>query len=196
MMSRTNVRSSVVVMVAAVLVMGVQLNLHDDGCHAFAPPSSTWTSTSPSSSTSLHIIGPMIRRMRENADKKNMPMAAPDEVRDEAPGLRVGATAWKWPPVWPYDSNFFKRKAELDADAESKKNGAGAGGLMGMGGGMGAMMGGGNSGDSAKVGERAAEGAGDDGGESTTAFDSLKYWHEKQDVKTDLDERVAERITK
>lgn len=67
---------------------------------------------------------------------------------------------------------------------------------MGMGGGMGAMMGGGNSGDSSKVGERAAEGAGDDGGESTTAFDSLKYWHEKQDVKTDLDERVAERITK
>ena len=25
----------------------------------------------------------------------------------EAPGLRVGKSAWKWPPVWPYDDRSF-----------------------------------------------------------------------------------------
>lgn len=140
----------------------------------------------------------MIRKMRENSNKKNMPMAAPDELRLEAPGLRVGATAWKWPPVWPYDTSFFKRKVELDADVESKKNGgAGAGGLLG---GMGGMM---NS-DVSSVGIATSMNGSSDGADTDTAvekvmktatlFDSLKYWNEKHDVLTDLDERVAERI--
>jgi hypothetical protein len=123
--------------------------------------------------------------MRENADKKNMPMAAPDEMRLEAPGLRVGATAWKWPPVWPYDSNFFKRQSEMDADAERRKRNGGAAGLLG---GMGVM-----GGD--KKAEVGAVVDDEDGGEGA-AFDSLKYWSGKSDVRTDLDERVAERIAK
>ena len=53
--------------------------------HAFAPPTM--------------IIGPMIKRMREEQEKKKMPMASEQERAYEAPGLRVGSSAWKWPPV-------------------------------------------------------------------------------------------------
>jgi hypothetical protein len=59
-----------------------------------------------------YIIGPMIRKMREEREKKKMPMAAPDEAALEAPGLRVGKNAWKWPPVWPYDATSFVPKNE------------------------------------------------------------------------------------
>ena len=92
--------------------------------NAFAPAASSkaMTSSAQCSDSALHaflpptlIIGPMIRRMREEQEKKNMPMASADESKNEAPGLRVGANAWKWPPVWPYDSNFFKRKSEMKA---------------------------------------------------------------------------------
>jgi hypothetical protein len=58
------------------------------------------------------IIGPMIRKMREEKEKKKMPMAAPDEAAYEAPGLRVGKNAWKWPPVWPYDMTSFVPKQD------------------------------------------------------------------------------------
>jgi hypothetical protein len=58
------------------------------------------------------IIGPMIRKMREEKDKKKMPMAAADEAALEAPGLRVGKNAWKWPPVWPYDVTSFVPKVD------------------------------------------------------------------------------------
>jgi len=55
----------------------------------------------------------MIRKMREEKAKKRMPLATRDEASYEAPGLRVGTNAWKWPPVWPFDSTFFKLKEEL-----------------------------------------------------------------------------------
>ena len=114
-----------------------------------------------------------------------MPMAAPDEARGEAPGLRVGEGAWKWPPVWPYDANFFKRKVELE-NSKDKNNplsnpmsmmtGAGAVGMM--------------------------NGIGKEGDNSTSAtsggveFDSIGYWKENENVRTELDPRVAEKITK
>ena len=121
--------------------------------------------------------------MRESNAQKNMPMAAPDEAKTEAPGLRVGEGAWKWPPVWPYDGNFFKRKVELE-NSKQKNNplsnpmsmmtGAGGGGMM--------------------------DGIGKEGDNSTTTsgveFDSIQYWNENENVKTELDPRVAEKITK
>ena len=107
-------------------------------------------------------------------------------------GLRVGATAWKWPPVWPYDSTFFKRQVELDADNESKKAGA----FGGMTSGMTSMMTGAAG---------AGAGAGNSDGSSTettttsttttTTFDSLKYWNDNSNTLTELPTSVTERLT-
>lgn len=109
-------------------------------------------------------------------------MASSDESKSEAPGLRVGAGAWKWPPVWPYDNNFFKRQEELDA--ANKGNDNPLANPMAM------MTGGGGAGG--------AFGAPGGEGDNVTAveFDSLKFWEGKEDVMTELDERVAEKITK
>lgn len=76
------------------------------------------TGLCPSPATALDavppmIIGPMIKKMREEDAKKKMPMADADETRREAPGLRVGADVWKWPPVWPYEQSFFKPTAAI-----------------------------------------------------------------------------------
>jgi hypothetical protein len=112
-------------------------------------------------------------------------------------GLRVGATAWKWPPVWPYDSTFFKRQVELDADNESKKAAGAAFG--GMTSGMTSMM-------TGAAGAGAGAGAGDHGSSSTTetttttaststTFDSLKYWNDNSNTLTELPTSVTERLT-
>jgi SAM-dependent methyltransferase len=78
-------------------------------------------------SSSLHamvppmIIGPMIKKMREkNKKKETTPLINPTEAADEAPGLRVGKGAWKWPAVWPYDRDFFLPAAEADAKARKQ----------------------------------------------------------------------------
>jgi hypothetical protein len=87
----------IVLLFAILLFASISTPITDDvslcgGVQAFAPspqlPSklSVASSSTSTSTTRLHIIGPMIRKMRENADKKNMPMANPDEVRLEAPG--------------------------------------------------------------------------------------------------------------
>ncbi|KAL9184798.1 hypothetical protein ACHAXT_002575 [Thalassiosira profunda] len=148
---------------------------------SFAPSSLHSTPITPTrpeaSPTALHIIGPMIRRMREGNAQKNAPMASSTEFKSEAPGLRVGEGAWKWPPVWPYDGNFFKRQVELDAKSKNNR-------LDPM-----SLMGGGAAGGA--VGETA------EGGENATSaelFDSLAWWEGQKDVGTGLDERVAERI--
>jgi SAM-dependent methyltransferase len=63
------------------------------------------------------IIGPMIKKMREENAKKNMPMADAEETAKEAPGLKVGKDVWKWPPVWPYEDSFFKPVATISSPA-------------------------------------------------------------------------------
>ena len=108
--------------------------------------------------------------MREEKEKAKMPMASADESKNEAPGLRVGENAWKWPPVWPYDRNFFKRKSELEAAKAASSP-------LNM---MTGQIGTPNGGD-------VAEG---------TVFDSLGYWEKVSDVKTELDPRNAEKIKK
>jgi hypothetical protein len=145
---------------------------------AFAPAKlqSTSSVSTEQSSTALNafpplIIGPMIKRMREEKERSKMPMARADEAKNEAPGLRVGEGAWKWPPVWPYDRNFFKRRSELDA----AKNAASPLSMM-----------------SGQVPAPDANGQVVD----KNVFDSLGYWEKVKDVKTELDERVAEKIKK
>ena len=131
--------------------------------------------------------------MRGDADAKNMPMSSLDEARLEAPGLRVGKDAWKWPPVWPYDSNFFKRDSELMAEKEAKKDMNPMSALMG-GGAAEALKGGMESAVEANgVKSSVEEESSGDGG---ITFDSLKYWNDNENVKTELDERVVEKITK
>jgi len=160
---------------------GVLLLLACRPVDAFAPPKNNLNNNpqtvTSSSTTSLHalpplIIGPMIKKMRDEQQKANMPLANADEAKNEAPGLRVGEKAWKWPPVWPYDKNFFKRASELDA----AKMAASPLSMMTGGGGMPSMD---------ANGETAMDGS---------VFDSLGYWEKMRDVKTDLDERVAEKI--
>jgi len=90
---------------------GVVSNGHHDG--------------SSSSSSALHvlppmIIGPMIKKMREKDAEKRMPMADPNEAKAEAPGLRVGTGAWKWPAVWPYEESFFMPSGQADALAQKR----------------------------------------------------------------------------
>ena len=135
--------------------------------------------------------------MRGDEQAKNMPMSSLDEARLEAPGLRVGKDAWKWPPVWPYDSNFFKRDSELAAEKEKNKDmnpmnalmgGGAAEALKGMGDGDGAEANGISS-SSKSVEKESGDGDG-------VTFDSLKYWNDNENVKTELDERVVEKITK
>eukprot|EP00804_Cyclotella_cryptica_P012134 CCRYP_009837-RA/>CCRYP_009837-RA protein AED:0.25 eAED:0.25 QI:196/1/0.66/1/1/1/3/0/469 len=159
-----------IVLLYSVLLLACSLS----SCYAFAPVvelKSQMISAEHSNSALQAIppliIGPMIRRMREEKEKAKMPMASVDESKNEAPGLRVGENAWKWPPVWPYDRNFFKRKSELDAQksASSPLN----------------MM----------TGQVPT--ANGDGTDAST-FDSLGYWEKMTDVRTDLDQRVAEKI--
>ncbi len=137
--------------------------------------------------------------MRENQERKNLPMANPEESKSEAPGLRVGSNAWKWPPVWPYDSNFFKRKVELEASANgSKSKENAAAGMKGILTGAAAVGGGLNTNaNNNSSSERGNEGENNSAREGDASlFDSLKYWNEKKDVFTELDARVAEKITK
>eukprot|EP00977_Amphora_coffeiformis_P007380 scaffold1595_cov171-Amphora_coffeaeformis.AAC.21 len=87
-------------------------------------PSSTTTTTTTTSLSALPpplIIGPMLKKMKEENQKKKMPMADPSEAANEAPGLRVGATAWKWPPIWPYDAEFFVTAKSFEAAQQKKQ---------------------------------------------------------------------------
>ena len=114
-------------------------------------------------STELYIIGPMLRKMREEKAKKNMPMASVEEREGEAPGLRVGSGAWKWPPVWPYGNNEFVRKDEIVED--KPKGGNPLNGMMGM----------------PETTDEAEE-------EKIDVLDVLDYWgNEKTDIKTEID---------
>ena len=95
--------------------------------HGFVAPSTSLvasTSTTSCSTSQLHalppmIIGPMIKKMREENEKKNEPLATPTEAANEAPGLRIGKGAWRWPGAWPYSNQFFL--ANKEAEARNRK---------------------------------------------------------------------------
>jgi hypothetical protein len=129
--------------------------------------------------TELHavppmIIGPMIRKMREEKAKKKMPMANEDELRGQAPGLRVGGAAWKWPPVWPYDQNFFTPPEDLPKPDPSAQ-------LNGM---AGLLSGGVAAPTPADVEVAEAD-----------KLDVIKYWtDENANVRTELDNEAVEKL--
>lgn len=143
---------------------------------AFVPKSSSNTVTK---STELHavppmIIGPMLRKMREDKAKSKMPMANEEELKGQAPGLRVGGAAWKWPPVWPYEQNFFTPPEDLPKPDPSAQ-------LSGMAG----MLSGGMPAPAPEETEVAEE----------DKLDVVKYWMEdKADARTQLDEESVGKL--
>lgn len=129
--------------------------------------------TSVSAVAPTFIIGPMIRKMREEKEKKKMPMAAPDEAAYEAPGLRVGKSAWKWPPVWPYDMTSFVPKQDEVAPAAPDLASVAS-----------MMNGAPQVPPSLTVSEE-------------SKLDPIKYWgEEKADVATELSEGAAAKLRK
>jgi len=136
-------------------------------CEGFAPSSVNQKKVS-TSSTELNIIGPMLRKMKEEKAKKNMPMASDEERDGEAPGLRVGGGAWKWPPVWPYTTNDFTPKDDI---VEQKDDNP-----------MGALMGGGAPPVQEVVDDK-------------DRLDSLKFWGEdKVSEKTTIDVEAIDQL--
>jgi hypothetical protein len=153
-------------------------------CLAFVPQSTSHSVRLGADSTALDalptmIIGPMIKKMRENQAKKKMPMVDDSEARGQAPGLRVGGNAWKWPPIWPYDQNFFTPNEDIQIpDASSQMNPM-----------QGLLMGG------MKVPNPDEVEPVDDANVET--LDEVKYWGvEKADARTELDEEAAARLTR
>jgi len=137
-------------------------------CRGFTTPGVKPIQLQTVSSTQLHIIGPMIRKMKEEQAKKKMPMASDNERMVEAPGLRVGSGAWKWPPVWPYTSTDFIPKEDIVEPKAAPVAGLLAGNLPNPG----------------EIEE-----------EETNALDVLNYWGvEKADVKTEIDTESAQKL--
>ena len=141
-----------------------------------------------SSTTSLSalppplIIGPMLKKMQEDKMKKKMPMADPSEAANEAPGLRVGATAWKWPPIWPYDAGFFVTAKSFEQSQQKKQMSQMTSTLTGI-----AQI---PKSDQGMVGANATaltNGAADTK-DAQDVFNPLKYWGEDvAQVTTDMD---------
>lgn len=169
------------------------------------------TTTTTTTSTSLSavimpplIIGPMIKKMKEEEAKKKMPMADATEQANESPGLRVGANAWKWPPLWPYDSSLFitnsafeekQRKQQMDqmtsaltgiATMPQPGQETNTNGLL--------------SPDAAASQAAAAtpsssSSSSDNKEEQKAQWDPLKYWGEDQaQVATDMDPEAVEKL--
>lgn len=96
-------------------------------------------------------------------------MATEEELRAEAPGLRVGDSTWKWPPIWPYDQNFFIPKEDIPKPAAGANP-------------MSQMMTGAPMPPTPQVVE-------------VEKLDPLAYWQvEKADVKTEMDEDAVEKL--
>mmetsp|Transcript_4209 Transcript_4209/g.6386 ORF Transcript_4209/g.6386 Transcript_4209/m.6386 type:complete len:659 (+) Transcript_4209:162-2138(+) len=152
------------------------------GANAFTPSTTSSSSatatptTFRNTDTSLNvmppmIIGPMIRKMKEEKAKQKMPMATADEALNEAPGLRVGEAVWKWPPVWPYDPQFFVRKEEIVVPKAPQLDS-----LAGMMSGM----------PQQPVVPEEPE---------VEVLDLVKYWTEdKADVRTEIDPEAIEKL--
>jgi hypothetical protein len=117
------------------------------------------------------LIGPMLKKMREEKAKKNAPMASEEDLRGQAPGLRVGASTWKWPPIWPYDQDFFTPKDDIPQTPAGPNP-------------MAQMMTGAPMPPTPQVVE-------------VEKLDPIQYWQvEKADVKTEMDADAVERLTR
>lgn len=143
---------------------------------AFVTKSSSSVTINRNGETSLNampplIIGPMLRKMKEEKAKKQAPMATEEDLRGAAPGLRVGASTWKWPPIWPYDQNFFTPNEDIPKAAAGANP-------------MAQMMTGAPMPPTPQV-------------EQVEKLDPVQYWQvEKADVKTEMDEDAVAKLTR
>lgn len=120
------------------------------------------------------IIGPMIKKMRDEQAQKKMPMVEVEDSRGQAAGIRVGGTAWKWPPIWPYADDFFTPTEDIATldPATSLQNMAG-------------MMSGAPQTPTADESEV----------KEVEKLDVFQYWAEERgDVRTELDEEAVEKL--
>ena len=142
---------------------------------AFSTPKGSRRERSALDAMPPMIIGGMVRKYQEEKLRKKMPMASEEEQRGQAPGLRVGGSSWKWPPLWPYDDTFFLPKEDVPKPSQAAQLNNMAGMLSGMP-------------QIPKPDEIEAD-------ESKDTFDPLRYWgEEKCEVRTELDEKAAEKL--
>jgi len=133
--------------------------------------------------TRLYIIGPMIRKMRDNKEKKKRALASDEERQKEAPGLKIGTGVWKWPPVWPYAPDFFLRPKEEEAEKDLTAGNPMAAAMSAMGGG----------GDITPPGLKDASELAK--AEAEAKLDTNTFWSvEKADELTELDEEAVEKL--
>mmetsp|Transcript_9776 Transcript_9776/g.20720 ORF Transcript_9776/g.20720 Transcript_9776/m.20720 type:complete len:661 (+) Transcript_9776:134-2116(+) len=117
------------------------------------------------------IIGPMIKKMKDEKAKKKAPMASEEDFFGQAPGLRVGGSTWKWPGVWPYDQNFFTPNEDIPKAAP------GANPMAQM------MSGGAPMPPQPQYIE-------------VEKLDPVQYWQvENADLKTEMDEEAADQLS-
>jgi SAM-dependent methyltransferase len=158
---------------------------------AFAPPSSSRSLSLPSAACPAaissqgtgtllkaavmppFIISGIMKKMREEKEKKKIPLSR-DEASAEAPGLRVGRQAWKWPAIWPYDANFFMPAAQA---AEMKRKAS-----MST---MTSILSGGTA--TTPIPEEAEQSG------TGTSFDALNFWSEQEPVQ--MDPEAAAKLT-
>lgn len=149
-----------------------------NGATAFQP-ASTKHVVSP---TQLQALPPMIisgalKKYRNEQEKKKMPMASREEAKEEAPGLRVGASVWKWPPVWPYDREFFMPPEDIPKPPVNMNE-------------MASMFTG-----IQQSPEQLAAAAPTPEEEEEAKLDVVKFWgEEKADVKTEMDEEAISKL--
>jgi len=171
--------SSFRIIMTPVFMATILLMLAPSSTIAFVPKSS---SSNPSNvirqeDMSLNvlppmIIGPAIKKMKEENAKKNVPMATEEDAKGEAPGLRVGRSTWKWPPVWPYDQTFFTPSEDIQTPPNAQANPM-AGMISGM----------------AENPIPVVEGS------KTEKLDPVQYWQvDKTDVRTEMDEEAVEQL--
>jgi SAM-dependent methyltransferase len=118
------------------------------------------------------IIGPFLKKMKDEKAAKKAPMADAAQVATEAPGLRVGQGAWKWPRMWPYDTDFFVTSKSYDSAQQKKQLNQVASALNGIAQvptaeNNNGMMLGGSPGAGAAV---------DENDDDEDTWDSLTYW--------------------
>jgi SAM-dependent methyltransferase len=148
-------------------------------------------STAPTSATSLSalppplIIGPMLKKMKAEKEKKNQPLADASEAANESPGLKVGTGAWKWPSVWPYDASFFAIDAESSA-SNALGDSANINNIASM-----------LSGIAQAPTDQPAAADGEGDKDNKIKFDPIKYWSEANanlPAQTELDSDAIEKL--
>lgn len=162
------------------LALAVFLLAAGDNALAFQPASRQHAV----SKTQLQAMPPMIisgaiKKYKAEQEKKKMPMATKEEASEEAPGLRVGSSVWKWPPVWPYDREFFMPPEDIPKKQPNMNE-------------MASMMSG-----IQQTPEQIAAAAPSVEEQEEAKLDVVKFWsEEKGDARTNMDEEAIEQLKK